>query len=751
MASLPAAYRGVLIAYAVLSVAMWTVPLLSVVHVESSAIVAAAAFFGAGLSTPAFLRSGDRFARILALQEAALLVPWLLLSITALWQPNCDYIRGLLFFAGFPGVTVVFAVSFATLLHRLPIGRAGWWIAGAGILIIVLPTIFDIGFHPQFYSYNHVYGGFLGPIYDEDPAVRPGLFAFRGVTLLWCAFFLALAGSVERPAARRPRVGTLVCAALIAGAYLSSARLGFVTTYDRIEDVLGGTHRTPHFEIYYDPSRTSARELRRLVDEHEYRYAQLRDRLGIDVAGPIRSYVYPSADVKARLTGARHTNVAPVWLSVPQTHALSSSFSDVFPHELVHVFSREFGLPVLRASVSVGLVEGLAVALEPPDGRPGPHEQVSAALLGRHLPPRSTEPAEDLVDVVASHLSPLGFWTGRGAVSYTTMGSFVRYLLEAYGAEPFMRAYPTAAFEASYGKAPEVLAREWTDHVLALEAVGRSTADLVAARFAVPSLFEKDCPHYVPPYQRRLDQARRELARGDTTAAYRAASDAVSLEPGSVPALTLWAALALQAGEAAGVAERLSEVDEERFSAALHVRRGDALALLGRAGEARESYDRARAALPAFAHEAVGKTLLRRALAEDVEALRVLVSAPRPNREPPPDEGAARLAVALARARDGSYEQALDLMRTTSTSSLSTAVPYVGEALVRRRYVWLGRLSYAAERLGDAAAYADSAAAAYAGVGALSEAEALRDVRGKMLWLLETQMERVAAVRHLIP
>jgi tetratricopeptide (TPR) repeat protein len=739
------AYAWALAVYVLLGVSMWTTPLLSIVHVESSAVVATAAFFIAGISSCSLLRAGAVTRRVAVLQLSALLLPWLLLTLSVLWQPNCDYLRGLLFYLIYPGVTVVFAVSVARLLSVLPVRRPGTWLVVMGILVIVLPPLYDLGLHPQFYTYNHVFGGFLGPIYDEQLSFRPGLFAFRLLTLLWSALFLVAARWKE--AERSPlalRLRAVALAGCIAAVYLFAPALGIITTPGRIEGALGGVERTRHFEIYYDEARTTDAALARLVDEHEYRYAELQDALGIDVDAPIRSYIYPNADVKAQLTGARYTNVAPVWLPAPQMHVLASDFARVFPHELVHVFSRPFGLPLINASISIGLVEGLAVALQPPDGGPGPHEQVSAALLSEELGTASGASIEHLENVVASHLSAFGFWTGRGAVSYTTMGSFVRYLMDTYGPEPFMGAYATAGFRKHYGKSPEVLAAEWTRHVLSLDAVARSTGELVAARFAVPSLFEKECPHYVPPHARLHLDARRALGRGDSTAALHLVSRAVALQNEYVPALELWAGMSLLHGDAASVFERLGAMSSERLTAALLIRMGDALALLGRADEARRSYDRARARLPSFAHETRALLRLRRSLAHDGERVRTLIGALEPDPQAPLEEDADRLAVGLALARSGRYEQSIDLMRRVPTLSISGSDARPAGELARRRLVWLADISYDAGDLGDAAAYADSASHAYRAVGAFGEADAQRDFYRKTIWLTTEQMERIA-------
>src|SRR5690606_20126435 len=151
-------------------------------------------------------------------------------------------------------------------------------------------------------------------------------------------------------------------------AYGFSARLGFNTPEGLIRERLGGHLATERFDLYYDPDSLTPGELQVVADAHAFRYYQLSEALGVDVPERIATYLYPDAETKAALTGARQTSVAPVWLPRPQMHLLLARFDASFGHELVHVFSREFGLPLLRASPAVGLVEGLAVALAPPGG-----------------------------------------------------------------------------------------------------------------------------------------------------------------------------------------------------------------------------------------------------------------------------------------------------------------------------------------------------------------------------------------------
>ena len=87
---------------------------------------------------------------------------------------------------------MVLAVALAFALSAMPWRREKMLFCLIGGAIVLFAPLYDLGLHPQFYVYNHVFGGVLGPIYDEELALRPGLFWFRGLTLLWAglAYFV---------------------------------------------------------------------------------------------------------------------------------------------------------------------------------------------------------------------------------------------------------------------------------------------------------------------------------------------------------------------------------------------------------------------------------------------------------------------------------------------------------------------------------------------------------------------------------
>ncbi|WP_456425620.1 tetratricopeptide repeat protein [Rhodocaloribacter sp.] len=727
--------------YAALCVALWPFPLLNILHVESAAVVATVAFFAAGWASLNRFERGEAFGRVLGGQLAALAVPWALLTVTLLWTPNCGYAQGLMLFVLFAGGSVALAVALAYALAGTRRRRKRTIFALIGLAVLVLTPLYDLGLHPQFYVYNHVFGGVPGPIYDEEPAIRFGLFAFRGLSMLWAGLLFAVG---RRLRARRDGRGTgalnvsALLAMLIGLCYLFSGPLGINTPESYLQRALGGVFHTAHFDLYYAPGSIDAGDLSALAEDHEYRYARLAERLGVEPHGRIASYLYPDADTKARLIGARRTNVAPVWLPRPQTHVLLDEYEVVFAHELAHVFSRSFGLPVVRASLSVGLVEGFAVAMEPPDGLPTPHEQVLSAALRRA---RGDLSALTLADDLTPRLTPLGFWTGRSAVSYTTMGSFVGYLVETYGAERFERVYAHADFEAVYGRTARVLAGEWQAFLTRLPVVARAAAPLAEARFAVPSLFEKRCPHYVPVYRRRYREGVKALVAGDTTRALAKLADALARRPDYLPALDVWAVVMLARDAPEAVTARLDTMAATRRVPALALRLGDAYAMTARPDSARARYEAAYRALPLYAHEAAAGLVLRKSLAEYPGIVRILVAPDSAVRqaerlsawaERPP---AARVMEALRWAAAGRYARAAEILGATPDPAPSAATPARREGVRRQATAWRAAFLHRAGDLDEAAREARHAARAYRDVGDLNEAAHLDDFAAKMQWL----------------
>jgi len=651
-------------AYAVLGLCLWPLPLLNVLQVESAALIAFGSYFVAGWTAVAAFTEDDRpFGAVLVWQEAALLVPLSLLLVAQFWAPNCTVWQGLLFFLLFPGATVVFSVALAYFLTGLSLRSPVCVHVVLGGAIALAGPVYDVGLHPQLYTYNHVFGGVLGPIYDRQLAVREGLFAFRGLTVLWAGGAM-LAGRLLR--GHGGGSWLLICLAAIGGVYGFSGTLGLNTPASTVRSTLGGHYQTPHFDLYYDPSHLDSAAVAALATDHEAHYAYLTGRLhgrNEEEAERIQSYLYPSPDVKADLTGARTTSVAPVWLNQPQVHLLQNQAQSSLGHELAHVIGRSYGLPFLGASWAPGLVEGWAVALESPDPSPSSHDLVQVAHVAD-----TVETLAGDADAVVRRLSPWGFWTGRGAVSYATMGSFVRYLLDMYGPERLKRVYAWANFEAVYGRSLRALAEEWAAFIQNQAVVSRAAHEVVSGQFTQPSLFEVECPHYVPPAQRHHQAAQQALRDRDTSSARETLRRALRVAPQFEPAHALLAQIRLAEGKATAVRRQLDTLRTERRTARVRRLQGDAYALDGRADTARVLYSEALQRTPRHAHDWRVRLMLRDAVARRPGTIRILTSSDSAHVQ------ARRLANLHGRREAGSGVRAWRAIRLSDAHRYESAV-----------------------------------------------------------------------------
>jgi hypothetical protein len=392
------------------------------------------------------------------------------------------------------------------------------------------------------------------------------------------------------------------------------------------------------------------------------------------------------------------------------------------------VFAREFGAPVIRASPAVGLVEGLAVALEPPAGYPAPAEQVAAA---RALSPAaagrlSAGPAA----AVTTSMSALGFWTGRGAVSYVTSGAFVGWLLERYGADALRRAYASGRFTSAYGRGIEALAEEWAGEIARVPVTPEARA-LAEWRFSQPSLLEVRCPHHVPRERRLTRRAGRAWADGDLSGALALYERALEHSPTHVPALVGWASAALSAGAPpADVVRRIAAAAADTLDSDLLLVEGDARLMDGDREGAHRAYDAAAGLLPPFAREAREHVALRRALPEAAvpwlhardpahaaAALEALA----------PVEPAAAFFSAARWLEAGAPGRALSVLSRTPAPSRPAAAA--------ARLAALGHLARMSGRPADAARYAAAAARSWRAAGSTALARQQDDRADEARWV----------------
>ena len=502
-----------------LGIILLFIPLVGDFHIESAILVSFMGCFWGGIKASS--QSAERDFYVALRITGYLFLIGLPLLVNALLT-GCFSIHGMAFWVLFPLPSVFFGYAVGRLICslKLPYTKLITVLVllfiGVGILLIELLT------YPQVYFFNHVWGGWPGPIYDEVVRINGATVFFRMLTLLWAALLWHIP-DLDKDRYTKWIVGFSAVAILIS--YTQLTEFGVNSPRSYLQKVLGGHHSTEHFELYYDQRLYSNYEVDLLAKEHEFYFDQIANKLDLpprDPAHKIESYLYGHAWQKKQLVGAKFTSYVPVWLKQDQLHIAKQQIQSSLKHELVHVMAKEFG-NWFNASWSIGLIEGIAVAV---DGGPSSTSTIHQVVVSEKPYPSAKE--------LQRAFSFWGFYGGRSGVNYTTSGSFVLYLMQNYPKDFLKEAYRTGNLQQAYQTDWQTLANEW---YAVLDTVEVDSLDQQVARriFGMRSLFEKQCPHVVSDFATAHDNYRFSLANQDTVQALqfldRALVEADSAEP----------------------------------------------------------------------------------------------------------------------------------------------------------------------------------------------------------------------------
>lgn len=525
-------------------------------------------------------RPRELVGRIAPAALAMWLVPLVVVSLGAIFVRNCDWLSGLAHYTMGAGFGVLYGAAVGVLLGRnLPspgkatLAFALWWLACG------LWNLQHFYRHPAIFAYNPFFGYLNGAVYDDTIPISATWAWYRVHTVGLVGLLLALAW-------RRFRVALVFAAAFVVFTALRGP-IGYEITREHIVQTLGGTVETEHFTIHYDASGALADRIDRLAKDHEFRYQQLSDLLGVSASERITSFVYGSHDQKQALMGAGRTYIAKPWTREVHLNAIEVG-AGVLKHEIAHVFGAEiaggpFAVPMQYVVLpKMAIVEGFAVGLTWQKGRLTPH-QWSAAMIELGF----AADAERILDAT-------GFLGTNAAQAYTLSGSFLRWLLDERGRDRFHVLYRSGSLEEAYGEPPADLARQWRAFLADRGRVplARRDLDLARYRFDAPSKFHRVCALESAEWEALASQAR---ADGDPERAIELLVRVLSFDPRDPG--KRWRLLdALIDGERldeALAAARALAADEEAgrvLRNRARIREGDVLWLLGRRAEAASVY-----------------------------------------------------------------------------------------------------------------------------------------------------------------
>ncbi len=448
--------------------------------------------------------------RIIFSNLSLLILPLLIISLNAFRVKNCNFQAGFAFFFLMPVLSLVFSSilgSLFAILFRRPLLAAG---------IAILTIFFSIGcglahfyMAPPIFGYDPFAGYFPGALYDEDVSIPVAFIFYRLYNASWAVFFLYVAfiffdeskfhfrlqrHHPKTPYSKWPWVIVFLSFACGLTLFIFRSHAGFYQNSTSIQHALGGVSHSTHFEIFY-PSEMDPEERDLLIQDHEFRYAQLSALLKVTPL-KIRSYIFRTAEEKQTLMGASHTSIAKPWRK--EIYLQQNEFPHpVLKHELAHIFSSEFGDPLLGISshwrmtpfphpkFNMGLVEGVAVASDFRSYGELDLHQMAAALIQSGLAP---SPAS---------LFGYGFFTEAASRGYVLAGSFCRYLLDKYGTEKIKLCYRSSGdFERIYGHSLTSLFEKYLQWLKTIKIPIEQT-QLAREHFRRPSLFNRVCGHEV--------------------------------------------------------------------------------------------------------------------------------------------------------------------------------------------------------------------------------------------------------------
>jgi tetratricopeptide (TPR) repeat protein len=442
---------------------------------------------------------------------AVLAPPLLIISLNALRVRNCDWWFGLecYLLLAIPSALAGTVVGVLSALIAGPRRRLAIALPYLVVVASLLLAVWRFYAAPPVFSYNLFGGYYPGNLYDEEigfaaPFLWSRLFQLSLLAALLAAAALCLDVPELRLSLRsaRPERRRLPPALVLAGAgmlaaalWARSGRLGFDVTADDIKAQLGGRYETEHFVIWYPRGGVIERDIALIGEDHEFRLAQVERTLGVHRPGKITSFYFADADQKFRLMGARNVYMAKPWRGEIYVHHMPFPHG-VLRHEITHVVAAEFGDPLFGVSVrsrfylpffNVGLIEGTAVAVDWPDHRAGgmtPHQSVKAMReLG--------------IDPPLEEILSLGFLSFSAARSYTVAGSFVRFLLDRWGADRLRVLYHTGGdFMTAYGREFDQIAAEWRAMIDQVE-LPPGAVEVLREAFRRPSIFSRPCAHAI--------------------------------------------------------------------------------------------------------------------------------------------------------------------------------------------------------------------------------------------------------------
>jgi hypothetical protein len=230
-------------------------------------------------------------------------------------------------------------------------------------------------------------------------------------------------------------------------------------------------HNTEHFDVYFFPDSTAARQSKRIAQEKEKGYREICRFLGTDPNLRIKLVLFEDKATKHWETG--HQGMGWAYGNTIVEVYNDKESLDPF-HETVHILMHRFGRPPALFS------EGFAVYMSQRLGAPALEDLGGgqATIEDRARALKAEGDWIELAELMA--YTEIGSAQSRPPVAYPEAASFVKFLMDMYGKDKFLQAYQTlknsndgsvqarnaAELAAIYGHSVSQLGEAWEASLL---------------------------------------------------------------------------------------------------------------------------------------------------------------------------------------------------------------------------------------------------------------------------------------------
>jgi len=401
------------------------------------------------------------------------------------------------------GVILFLSITIPTLLHcaamGLFLGRTirRWWVGVSIILVYIVGSGFfsllEFLLGQRQVVHNLVIGLFsLTGYYGFDLVIPPSYYIYRVLISFFSIFFLGLAILMNprggAPGATDRLIGWRDVIAAV-GVFLFCIifmpdQTGLGSGHRMLENDLDNSIKTEYATLHFSRDTMDSKEIQKAAAHIDWYLAEIGEALDMELPEQIHVYLYQDGKQMELHTGARDFFFAQPWKY--SLHIEKDDVSrEITKHELTHTIMGEFGGGIFGTPYNIGVVEGIAVAVEKEYFRgPGFQEEFAAALKAGVL-----APAQQTIGNV-------GFGATSMWKSYNMAGGFTGYLLYRYGADQYKSFYADPDTNKVYGKPLEQLNNDWEKWLDKIDVSPHALrhAELYYDDTAFPPFYKTPCP-----------------------------------------------------------------------------------------------------------------------------------------------------------------------------------------------------------------------------------------------------------------